>query len=146
MLNSIKRYHRLILRLLLGGVFLVAALDKVLHPDLLRIVIGNYQLLPPVAGHYLSMLLPWIELVCGFFLLTGLYERGAIFLISVLLTGFMIAMLSALWRGLDIACGCFTLSGTGELVSVLRVFEDALLLLAALYLLFKPASQKVAGT
>lgn len=138
MLGKIKRYHRLVLRLVLGGVFMLAAMDKVLHPDLLQTVIGNYQLLPAAASHYLAMVLPWTELVCGFLLLAGFYEQGATFLISTMLTGFMIAMLSALWRGLDIACGCFTLTGTAEMVSILRIIEDAVLLLIALYLLLKP--------
>jgi hypothetical protein len=49
-------------------------------------------------------------------------ERGALVLITLLLTVFTLALASALVRGLSIDCGCFghTFISTGTVVPILR--------------------------
>jgi len=42
----IKHAALILFRLLAGGVFVYASVDKILHPDQFAIAVNNYQLLP----------------------------------------------------------------------------------------------------
>ena len=65
----------------------------------------------------------------------GIFVRGSALLIGVMLVVFIIALSSALVRGLDISCGCFTLEG-GRKIAVTTLVEDILLLAGAAIALF----------
>jgi len=101
----------LIIRLVIGGFFVVAAWFKIADPMAFAFQIDHYQLLPWVVTAALALYLPWLELVCGIAVITGYWLRGAAGLILVMLTVFVIALVSASMRGLDISCGC--LGGEG---------------------------------
>jgi hypothetical protein len=49
----------LVLRIVLGCVFIYASLDKIRHPDLFAEAVYNYQLLPEVAINLWAIWLPW---------------------------------------------------------------------------------------
>ena len=102
---------RFAVRVALGCVFIGAGVMKALASSAFSEDIENYQLLPHFASVLLSLYLPWLEVLCGVALLSRRLERGALLLTGAMLTVFMIALGSAWWRGLDIACGCF---GAGE--------------------------------
>ncbi|MDH3555163.1 MAG: DoxX family membrane protein, partial [Deltaproteobacteria bacterium] len=51
----------LVLRIVLGWVFIYASLDKIRHPDLFAEAVYNYQLLPEVAVNLVAICLPWVE-------------------------------------------------------------------------------------
>lgn len=135
-MKSVQKYLTVLIRFLLGFVFIYAAVDKALHPHQFRIIIENYQLVPPLLSHYTAMFLPWFEIICGLLLIMGIYVKTSSGMLSGLLIIFIFALLSALIRGLDINCGCFTLSAEGSMVSVFRIVEDFFLLGMSLYLLY----------
>ena len=54
-----------------------------------------------------AITLPWIEIVAGVLLVIGLWARAAAFMCVGMNVVFIIAIISALRRGLDISCGCF---------------------------------------
>jgi uncharacterized membrane protein YphA (DoxX/SURF4 family) len=95
----------LISRLILGGVFVYASFDKILHPHEFAEVVYNYQILPDALVNFTAILLPWLELSAGVFLILGLFLRGALFTCNVLLAVFLVAIAFNLARGLDIDCG-----------------------------------------
>ena len=53
------------LRLFVGGVFIAASVDKIIHVDRFADVVWDYQLLPATLVNAFSACLPWIELVLG---------------------------------------------------------------------------------
>lgn len=123
------RLIRLLLRIVLGGVFLYAALPKVADPiDFFR-AIQNYHLLPMTLSRVLALCLPWIELCVGLALLCGLNVRGSALVAAALLVTFIGAISSAVIRGLDIQCGCFGAHSSS--VGLRSLLEDFLLVLAA---------------
>src|ERR1044072_3754355 len=63
------------LRLILGGAFVLAGTLKIADPAKFAIDLGNYRLLPHETIHLVASLLPWIEVVTGFFVLTGVWLR-----------------------------------------------------------------------
>jgi len=120
-------------QVVLGSVFIVASLDKIIHPELFARTVYNYQLLPEVAVNVVALWIPWLELVGGVFLLLGFWVRGSVILLTGLLLVFLGALGFNLTRGLDVACGCFSTSSK-DLVTALTLLRDSLFLVVALYL------------
>lgn len=73
-------------------------------------------------------MLPWIELITGLFLLLGLLVRNSALLLFLMNVVFMLAVGSAMARGLDIECGCFTLSKEHDKVGWSIIARDAIFL------------------
>jgi len=126
----------IITRLFLGFLFLYSALDKILYPAKFAEVIYNYRLLPVELLNICAMIVPWIEITIGITLLLGVWVTASALLLSGLTIVFIGLLLSAIVRGLNIECGCFSLDAEGSLVSWKRIFEDVLILIGGIYLIW----------
>jgi len=127
-----NRYFVLVCRILVGAVFIYASLDKILHPAAFAKQVYNYQILPIGASNLLAVILPWLELIAGLALVSGVLGAESALLLSGLLAIFLVAISSALLRGLDIDCGCFGTSSGGRRVAWTTLGQDVLLLGAGL--------------
>ena len=126
----------LIIRLVLGGVFLYAGFVKIADPTAFAGDIAVYRVLPYFGNYLAAAILPWLEALCGLLLIVGFRTRGAAAVILVLTSIFMAALVSTIVRGLDIDCGCFRQGG--EKTSAWTALgRDALLLAAAFMVLRK---------
>ncbi len=94
-------------RWILAGVFLYAAIPKILDPAGFALDISHYDMVPDALLPLVAVTLPWIEALGALALLTGFAADGAILLILMLLFAFMGGLVQAWMRGLDIECGCF---------------------------------------
>jgi uncharacterized membrane protein YphA (DoxX/SURF4 family) len=115
-LDGVRRAGTLVLRVVLGGLFVAAGIAKAQDPSGFAQEISNYQLLPatmPQLAAQLASALPAMELVAGLALLLGprRWMRAGAAAVAVLLLGLTVAVTAAAARGLDISCGCF---GTGS--------------------------------
>ena len=117
----------LVCRLVVGGIFIYASMDKLLHPAAFAEVIHHYRIVPFSLLHLSAHLLPVVELVCGVALILGIWQRGAALLAGTLTVIFMAAITSALIRNLDISCGCFNTDG-GHSVGLDLLWRDGILL------------------
>jgi len=133
----------LIIRLFLGFLFLYSALDKILYPVKFTEVIYNYRLLPVELLNITAIIIPWIEITIGITLLLGVWVTSSAFLFSGLTMIFIGLLLSAIVRGLNIECGCFSLDSEGSLVSWKRILEDALILIGGIYLIWYQIKKQV---
>jgi len=127
-------YLRIVVRVILGFLFLYAALDKITNPQKFAEIIYNYRLLPIELLNLCAVIVPWLEAFIGLALLLGIWVETAALLLSVITVIFIILIISAILRGLDIECGCFSLDAAGSLVSWKRVAEDILILAGGIYL------------
>jgi len=125
----------LVLRLIVGGVFIYASLHKIAYPDQFARSIDNYHLVPYALLHPMALLLPWLEIVCGATLILGPWRRGAAWLLAVMTTVFIGAIGISIGRGLDISCGCFSTEG-GHTVGISLIIQDLALLFATLIIIF----------
>ncbi|HWO57404.1 MAG TPA: MauE/DoxX family redox-associated membrane protein [bacterium] len=125
----------LVFRLIVGAVFVYAALDKIMHPDGFAKAVSNYRILPGSLINLVALFLPWLELLTGAALILGTKVEGASFLISGMLVIFLIAVTATLIRGISIDCGCFTTSSAGRKAGWGLLVQDTLLLLLSLHLL-----------
>jgi uncharacterized membrane protein YphA (DoxX/SURF4 family) len=124
-------------RLFLGGVFIYASLDKILHPLAFAKSINNYQILPDRLINLTAIILPWLELILGSLLLFGIWLPGAVTLINLLLTAFFAALLFNIARGLNIDCGCFSASANGSSSTLWYVIRDAVFLFVGAFLFYR---------
>ena len=86
-----NRWLELVCRLLVGGVFVYASLDKILHPVVFAKVVYNYQMFPVPLSNLLAMILPWLELFAGLALIVGVLVTESALLTSGLLAVFIFA-------------------------------------------------------
>jgi len=86
-------------RLILGAIFIYASIDKVLHPEAFAKAVFNYQILPHAFINATAIVLPWLELILGVFLIVGLFREGSVGLVTLLLLVFLGAMAFNLARG-----------------------------------------------
>ena len=130
--GNILRAGALLLRVLLGGIFIYAAWTKLHTPwEVFAITIDSYQILPLRAVELVARSLPWFELLVGILLLAGLWLRSAAVATSLLLGVFFGLMVRAFATGQQINCGCF---GPGELISWKTLLRDGSLLAGSLAL------------
>ena len=135
----------LLVRLVLGGLFVYMGAMKVADPvDFLRLIraYGMAPEAPPYLLNSIAIVLPWLEVVCGIALLLGLWVRGAAALIVIMLLLFTpVVLIRALqiysaegtpFFKIAFDCGC----GTGVEIIWIKLFKNTgLLLLGVLALL-----------
>jgi len=128
----------LLSRLFLGGIFVYASYDKIIHPVSFAEIVYNYHILPDVLVNLVSLFLPWLELLVGLSLILGVLLPGAVLICNLLLLIFFSTLVFNMARGLDIDCGCFTVSigpsSGGHMLWYL--FRDGFFLLVAVFLFF----------
>jgi len=128
-------YLLLCSRSILGVVFVVAAIDKIVAPDAFAESVYAYGLVPYAMINLFALIIPWLELVCGVFLVAGVRLRSCASLVSMLLLFFIIAIIIALVRNLNIDCGCFGRDHATP-ISWMKVLEDTGLFLLGVHIIF----------
>ncbi len=123
-------------RLILGGVFVFASIDKILHPAAFAEAVYNYQILPDSLINLTAIVLPWLELVLGSLLIIGVWMPGSVLASNLLLLTFIGVLIYNTSRGLDIHCGCFSTEPSEDPLSIWTIARDAVFLVPAVYLLF----------
>jgi putative oxidoreductase len=116
-------YVNLIFRLVLGSIFLIAASSKLADPSGFAKEIANYRILPELILNILAITLPWVELVCSIFIISGIRLKSVSFIMGILIIVFNVAVLIAMIKGLNINCGCHT-KLMAEQVGWKKIFEN----------------------
>ena len=119
-----------LLRIVLGALFLWASIGKINDPGAFAKVIENYHILPAGLINLTALVLPWLEAVCGLLLIAGFFVDGAALIINLLMVIFMAALFSSYMRGIDISCGCFStsLQSSGRSLFYWYLFRDLVIL------------------
>lgn len=94
--------------------------------------VGNYRLAPVELHNLIAIVLPAIEVLVGIFILAAIWLRAAALVTTALTVMFLIVILSALARGLNIECGCFGTIGGRHVGLVNLAIDGTLLCLSAL--------------
>lgn len=97
----------LILRVIFGGLFIFAAVLKLRDPQTFFDAIMAFKILPAHLARLATFALPWTELLAGAALIVGYQTRSAAALLSTMLVAFLLGILSAIQRDLDLTCACF---------------------------------------
>ena len=108
----------------LGAVFVLAAIPKILDPPGFAKAIWNYQLFPGWSLHPAALTLPWLELLCGLALCLGLWTRAATAWLTLLLLAFVAALSLNLARHHPVDCGCFQTQASAKVKSEAERLSD----------------------
>lgn len=122
-------------RLFLGGIFIYAGYTKIENSLQFAVAVEGYQLLSPDSVIWVVKILPWLEIVLGVALLSGLVIRFTAGFAGAFLMFFIGVMLVTYLRGIEADCGCF---GVGERISPYTLVRDSLFILPALFLVVRP--------
>ena len=90
-----------------GLMFIAASLHKIAAAQEFGRVIENYRIVPWFAINLLALVLPWIELICGLLLVSGILRPAASLIVLGLTAVFILAVGFNMLRGLEFDCGCF---------------------------------------
>lgn len=115
----------LAIRLVLGGVFVWAGAAKLVQTSSFVETVAAFDILPVdwVAPFALSVV--WIELIAGGLLLLDIWPRSNALVVLGLLVMFSAALGINMYRGNDVACGCF--GGDGETALAWALLRDVFL-------------------
>ena len=119
-----------VVRLGLGCLFLWSGLPKIRQPYDFLASVYNYELVGPKLGMLTAMTLPWAELLVGVCLVGGIFVSGALLASIGMAVMFTFVLASALYRGLQISCGCF--GANAEVISYFTLIRACIILLLAI--------------
>ena len=105
----------LVVRLGLGFMFIVSSLPKIQRPYPFLGSVYGYEIVGPKLGVLVAVVLPWVELFAGVCLVGGVFVGGALLASMGMGALFTFVLGSALYRHLDISCGCFNTSSAGKI-------------------------------
>ncbi len=117
-------------QIIAGLIFLAAALPKIADLTAFAGSVHNFHLEPLVpvsAVNLLAMTIPWVELVAGLALVSGVRPRAGAFVYTALMGFFTIGVIAALARGLSFECGCFGKAGAAT-IGAKKVAENLVML------------------
>ncbi len=136
-MNSLinNRWVFLLLRVLIGGIFIYAGFTKTQSPLQFADSIATFKVLPIGFINILAIGLPIFEIIAGMMLIAGWQLRAGALAILVLTTIFALALGQALIRGLEVDCGCFG-SGKPSLFKTWSAFGRDLLLFAGAMIIY----------
>lgn len=132
--NSTRPWLGTVIRLVLGAIWLWAAVSEVASPRTFVQAVRAYDATPEWLSKGIGYGLPVLELCLGVLLFLGLLVRISAVISGLLFLVFLIGIGQAAARGIQLACGCFggggtTVGGTSYTLDILR--DVGLLVLAA---------------
>lgn len=131
-------------RLTLGGVALYAGGSKLGDLSASAWAVRAYDLLPDGLADLVGHVLPFVEVLLGLLLVTGLLTRWAAGAFGLMLVAFMIGIVSVWSRGIAIDCGCFGDGGPvdpAEVNYLPDLLRDVAFLALAAWLVWRPTSR-----
>jgi len=123
------------LRFVLALVFIAACLPKMWHPHAFATAIFRYQILPYELINGFAIYLPWLECVTAVVLLFWPKGRmAALVILLAMLLVFTVAISASIFRGIDMACGCFSVNPEAGRIGWLNIGRNVLLILSCVWL------------
>jgi len=134
--NFDNRWINLSIRWILGLTFIIASIHKIAEPASFAKIIYGYDLFPHFSINLIAIVLPFVEMLTGLFLVFNIYSKSAATLAAIMLVAFILAISINMMRGHSFECGCFsfgsdsTSAGTASLL-----IRDIVLIILCMYLL-----------
>ncbi len=126
-------YTAVVFRLVLGVSFIMASMSKIPYPAEFSENVAGFQMVPFLGVNFWSLVMPWMELIAGLFLILGIRTRAASSIIGGLLLLFIVGLTINLVKDAPINCGCF--ESVGEPIGWELVIRDVVMLVMAMQII-----------
>ena len=103
-------------------IFIYFSYDKILDPLRFAQLSANYDIIPYNLEYFGALILPWIEMLIGLFLLTGVFIKTSANVALSLMVFFIFMIAQAYLRGKSIDCGCLLTNLSLESASDKRIY------------------------
>jgi uncharacterized membrane protein YphA (DoxX/SURF4 family) len=123
MSKSIMKWLYLSLRIAFGILLIAASIDKWLHPREFGQIVANYRLIGLGFSYWIAIFIPCFESLVGLLLIIGLWSDTTTMINALLMSLFLVVVFQAFIRGLDIACGCFTI-GEEKPIDIWKLIQN----------------------
>ncbi|MCC7518715.1 MAG: DoxX family protein [Verrucomicrobiae bacterium] len=140
---TLRRWWKVVIVLIrigVGGLFLVAGARKAADPFRFLVDVLNFHAVGYPVAVILALFIPWVEIVAGLALAFRTWRASALGLLFMLLLVFTGVLVSAWIRGVQVPCGCFGASIVAASPAAALV-RNALLLTAVAFLLREDRSR-----
>ena len=98
---------KIILRLILGIVFVCSSIPKILSPSDFAVILYGYSIFPIYLINIIAIVFPFIELISGLSLIFMINYKPSLVIINFFIFFFIIIIGFNLLRGHQFDCGCF---------------------------------------
>lgn len=114
-----------LLRIGFGCLLILASTDKIRHPLDFALAVENYRVLGEEASRWVAIFIPCLEALTGMFLIAGFWPDASAWINALLMMVFLVLVIQAYARKLDIHCGCFFVQGESR-IGPLKILENSL--------------------
>jgi uncharacterized membrane protein YphA (DoxX/SURF4 family) len=128
-------YLTLLCRVIFGAIFIYASIDKIANPEQFARIMYNYHILPGGLINLSALVLPITELIAGICLITGILYTGSRNYLVILMVIFIVAIGVNVIRGVNLECGCFTVSSKAKSAGIEIIIRDLIMLVPGFILL-----------
>ncbi|OGF49088.1 MAG: hypothetical protein A2231_04610 [Candidatus Firestonebacteria bacterium RIFOXYA2_FULL_40_8] len=122
----------LVLRLIMGVVFILASIDKILSPSMFALILKEYKIIPDIFIPLVAITLPWVEFFIGVLMIANLFTQSCALVMIGLNLGYLTGIILNLIWGLVHECGCFTIFGFNEPIGGFSIVRDIVFILLCL--------------
>jgi uncharacterized membrane protein YphA (DoxX/SURF4 family) len=130
----ISPWFNLLLRFVIGMVFMYAGFIKLMDPKSFAKVISQYDLIPELLLAPVAIGLPSLEFLAGLGLIFNI--RGSLSVIFSMLILFVFVLWYGILNDLSIDCGCFSPEEIADYNSLKRAFYRDLLMIGGALVIF----------
>jgi putative oxidoreductase len=117
-------------RLILGTLFFISGVEKLLDLKFFALAIAEYQILPSSLIPAVALICSLCELLCGIMLILDIFSRINASVMLGMMAIFIAAITNNLMRGLEHDCGCFEFLaqwyGLKEEIGIVPIIRDIL--------------------
>jgi uncharacterized membrane protein YphA (DoxX/SURF4 family) len=136
-----NRYSLLAFRFILAAIFLTSSFGKLVDIERYSVdAVYNFGILPMVLARPFGLVMPFIELLCGFGLLLGVLTRLSALGTGLMSLAFFVAKAFVLAQGREIECGCF--GAVIDTLASVTIFMDIPMLVLSLLVVLAPSSAR----
>ena len=129
-----SEYLALVLRIFVGYYFIYASMSKIPYPAQFAELLAAYRLFPFPIINAMAVVVPWMELVAGLFIIIGLRNKASAIIIFLAYIAFNVAVGLNVIVDSPITCGCY--DTVGEPVSWLKVLKNTIWMLFTIQVFF----------
>ena len=139
--NALGNWIFRFLRIGFGILLILASIDKISHPFEFAKMVENYQIIGSGLSYWIAVWFPYLECLLGLLLLINIWMDAATLMNAFFMFLFLVLVFQAYLRGLDIECGCFSVTDSGP-INLMKLMENGLFTGFSLFLLWSYVNRK----